>query len=453
MRCTTVLALLGTAAITPVLAAGAAGDTGADGRPHPAAYDLALRWNPLTRILSGTESIRVVNDGPGSLPRVWLRLWPNAPETGAARRATCDHTRAVLTVVAGAVVERRTVGCSAVELRLAQPPAPGGATAISVRFRLHVPRGNESLGRSAGVDLFGYAVPTLAVRDDRGWHLNPASSYGDPTLGLAAAWHASLQVPADLDAATTGREVGDSVDASTGMRTIEAETPHARDFAFAIGHLRRTEAVVDGTRIRIFAARSSSPASSRHMLGAAGDALRAYTRWFGSYGSPELDVVQSSLAYNGVEFPELVFADAYRATVVHEVAHQWWYGIVGDDQYGEPWLDEPLAAWSETQLAPGSYPCDPRHPLGTRTAGLLRGMGYYDRHPDAYDDVIYRGGSCALTSLENMLGRARFLGMLRREVSRYRYGVVRTADLLALVRETDPLVAARWERLVGLPRG
>ncbi len=436
-----------------VLAAWAAGDPGAHGRPHPAAYDLALRWNPQSRLLTGTESIWVLNDGPGSLPLVWLRLWPNAPETGSARRTRCEHTRAALTAVEGAVVERRAVGCSAVELRLAQPPAPGGGAVITVRFRVHVPREAASLGHSAGVDLLGYAVPTLAVRDGQGWHLDPASAYGDPTFGLAAAWHATLRLPADLDAATTGSETSDSVDPSTGVRTIEAQTPHARDFALAIGHLRRTEAVVDGTRIRIFAARSASSASSRHMLGAASDALRAYTRWFGPYDSPELDVVQSSLDYYGVEFPEIVFSDTYRATVVHEVAHQWWYGIVGDDQYRSPWLDEPFAAWSETQLAPGSYPCDPRHPLGARTGGLLRGMAYYDRHPRAYEDVIYRGGACALTSLENMLGRARFLAMLRKEVSRYRYGIVRTADLLALVRETDPRVAARWERLVGLPIG
>lgn len=36
--------------------------------------------------------------------------------------------------------------------------------------------------------------------------------------------------------------------------------------------------------------------------------------------------------------------------VVHEVAHQWFYGVVGNDPYEEPWLDESLAEYCEDML-------------------------------------------------------------------------------------------------------
>ena len=32
--------------------------------------------------------------------------------------------------------------------------------------------------------------------------------------------------------------------------------------------------------------------------------------------------------------------------IIHETAHQWWYGLVGNDEYHYPWLDEALTEYS-----------------------------------------------------------------------------------------------------------
>ena len=64
-------------------------------------------------------------------------------------------------------------------------------------------------------------------------------------------------------------------------------------------------------------------------------------------------VVEASFVHGGMEFPNLVLIsdslgsyETYTTVIIHEIAHQWWYGIVGNDQYNYGWLDEGLAEFS-----------------------------------------------------------------------------------------------------------
>lgn len=420
------------------------------GAPRPLRYVLDLRWDARTRTLAGTETIRLENTGRTGLPSVWIRLWPNGwrghlhGEPGG-----CRAPREDISVLSGARIVRYAVRCSAVEVALERPLAPSSAATVVLRFAAHTPRVNDRFGLDAGTNLLGNVVPILAVRDADGWHLDPYTYVGDPGYSLVAAWRAHLVLPANLNAATTGVEISNRIVGE--RRVIEAATPHARDFALAIGRLRVRETTVNGIELRVFGSPIIPDAAMRHTLRHAREALETYERWYGRYGSSELDVVSGRLPYGGMEYPEIIFTTPDTATVTHEVAHQWWYSIVGDDQYRQPWLDESFASWNEEQFAPGTYNCDPAEPLRDAVGGLALGMSYYERHPAAYWAVIYRGGECALTRLEQDLGRNTFLGLLRTEARRFRYGVVTTRDFLALLKEVSPTEERSWARLVGLP--
>ena len=99
----------------------------------------------------------------------------------------------------------------------------------------------------------------------------------------------------------------------------------------------------------------------------------------------------------------------------HEVAHQWWHGIVGNDEYPEPWLDESFANYSVLR-AGGRFPaCPPqrdRPPLTSSMTAFERAGG------DAYVRIVYRGGACSLRRLDRAFGRARFTRLLRSVVRR-----------------------------------
>ena len=168
--------------------------------------------------------------------------------------------------------------------------------------------------------------------------------------------------------------------------------------------------------------------------------MRSYTRWFGPYERDELDLVEGPSAVArgagiGMEYPELVLTPARALVVRHEVAHQWWHGIVGNDEYAEPWLDESFATYAGVRLAGRAGRCAP--PRGRPP--LTASMKAFGRHGGRdYRRVVYIGGMCALSTLERRLGRARFDRMLRGVVEEHRDGILTTAGFVAAVRAAAP---------------
>ena len=150
---------------------------------------------------------------------------------------------------------------------------------------------------------------------------------------------------------------------------------------------------------------------AQRMLAAAQKSVSTFSASFGPYPYPELDVVLGAFPdFGGMEYPTIVFSEVDKWTVAHEVAHQWWYGLVGNDQYSEPWLDESLATWSEELAMPAWVQCSGYTFPGV--ARLTNDMGYWGDHPAQYD-VVYDGGGCMLANLANRFGKDRLIEILR----------------------------------------
>jgi hypothetical protein len=412
----------------------------------PEAYALDLRYDGRgAGVLVGSERIEFVNRGPAPLERVWLRLWANGPDR-------CRPRRIEVEVDAPAVAGSERVRCSALEVRLAAPVAAGARGAISLRFRVQGRRRADRFGRIGGTTLLGNVIPVLAVEDAGGLHLDPYTALGESFYSLSARWDATLRLPARLRSATTGALLSESV--SGRERTLRVRSAQARDFALAVGRLRRRTTEVAGVKIRVhFGPRVRGAGSS---LRAARRAVRALSRRLGPLGFSELDVVlfREDLGAGllaGMEYPELVFSLPLGEVVTHEVAHQWWYGLVGNNQFEEPWLDESFAQYSHERLHPGTNFCRPGRPYRLvarrwRRIALDSSMGLFERRaPAAVGDVIYLAGSCALQTLERGIGRSRMTAVLRLLQSRNRYGVVTKPDVLAAIREVAPAFdLERW---------
>jgi Peptidase family M1 domain len=412
----------------------------------PEAYALDLRYDGHgAGVLAGSERIEFVNRGPAPLDRVWLRLWANGPDR-------CRPRRIEVQVEAPAVAGSERVRCSALEVRLAAPVAAGARGALSLHFRVQGRRHADRFGRIGGTTLLGNVIPVLAVEDAGGLHLDPYTALGESFYSLAARWDATLRLPARLRAATTGTLLSES--ASRTERTLRVRSAQARDFALAVGRLRRRTTQVAGVKIRVhFGPRVDG---ARRSLRAARRAVRALSKRLGPLGSSELDVVlfredlgAGSLA--GMEYPELVFSLPLAEVVAHEVAHQWWYGMVGNNQFEEPWLDESFAQYSHERLYPGSNFCRPGRPYRLvarrwRRIALDSSIGLFERRaPAAVGDVIYLAGSCALQTLERGIGRSRMTALLRLLQSRNRYGVITKADVLGAIGEVAPAFdLERW---------
>ena len=143
-----------------------------------------------------------------------------------------------------------------------------------------------------------------------------------------------------------------------------------------------------------------------------------------------------------MEYPTLVMSVPNAVTISHELAHQWWYGIVGNDQYEDSWIDEGFAQWSQFlpfERIPGSrWPPLPfvgcsMIEWANDEVRLSSGVDHFSVHPGDYY-LVYWQGACALAHLaEDLGGLAPFLEMLRAYAADHWLGVATNADVMAAI--------------------
>jgi aminopeptidase N len=119
----------------------------------------------------------------------------------------------------------------------------------------------------------------------------------------------------------------------------------------------------------------------------------------------------------------------------HEVAHQWFYALVGNNQGRDPWLDEGLASWGEARYENdlGDFRAAE---LSTTAAGHLgEPMTYWAANPAAYSDGVYVQGVQALSALgdPDLVDCA-----LRAYVAVFGNRIARQSDLVAALATAFP---------------
>jgi hypothetical protein len=427
------------------LALAGAAPAGAASRvwPTPVRYSAALHWDQTARTLSGTERIAFVNRGPKKLSSVYLRVWPNG-------YGSCGQRWARVSILEGGHATGWTVACTALRVRLAHPVAAGKSGAV--RLKLHVkvqPRANR-FGQDDGVVYLGNALPLLAVDDSSGPALEPYTDLGDPFYSLTSRWSVRLDVPRGLTAATTGASHG-THRVAHGMKRLTIVASHARDFAIVLGKLSvDSTRTASGVLLRRYSQPGADRAAAKRTLDVAAEAVDTYSSWFGSPRLGEIDLLPGPGGLgafgSGMEYPGLVLTPNTPQTVAHELAHEWWYSLVGDDQWRSPWLDEAFAEFSSRRL-PASVvgdddlDCDGSDPV-TSAGGkgpLSASMSHWDAAgAEEYYRSVYLGGTCALRLLEKGIGAGAMTAFLHGFVDAHRFGVVTTSDFVSALRAAAP---------------
>jgi aminopeptidase N len=161
----------------------------------------------------------------------------------------------------------------------------------------------------------------------------------------------------------------------------------------------------------------------------------------GPYPFTELDIVDAPGAFGGIEYPGLILIGVigpeydYEIVIAHEVGHQWFYSLIGDDQLLEPWLDEAAASYTEVLYE--------EYTRGSRAAAqALDGFWQYldftqdptapigwpiEAYPgDDYYPIVYGKGPLFFDALRRELGDETFFNFLRAYFAEQRYGFATT---------------------------
>ena len=425
----------GVVVCAPAAAAAAVPDP--EGRtPSNASYALALSTPGGGRSWTGTETVTFENTGASALDVVWFRLWANGT-TG------CSDPGIIVSNVVGATAAEPTVACTALELTLPQPLDPGEIATVSMDLAIHLPVANDRFGWYLRTARLGNALPVLAVNDDEGWHLDPYFDFGESFYPLVADWSVTLEVPIELETPTTG-VLGSVSGAGAGRESRTFVVEDVRDFAWEAGRFDRTQRRdALGVVVRLWYPRGllSEERASKLVRRAVG-MMDTFSEAFGAYPYAEVDIVITSFDnFGGMEYPQLVMTIPVPLVVSHELAHQWWYAIIGNDQYEDPWIDEGFAQWSmylPFRSSPGRWP--PLPFVGCRMfdwpnaeVRLSSGVDYFASNPQDYF-IPYVQGACALAHLAADFGGLRpFLDVLHDYASAHWLGIATNADFMAAI--------------------
>ncbi|MCQ9131694.1 M1 family aminopeptidase [Streptomyces hilarionis] len=399
----------------------------ADSTRTPAApsYTVSLTGNTAGTVWTGHESATFTNASSSALSEVYLRLWDNYHGTCSAMPITVGN-------VTGGVAGALSVGCTALQITLAAPLAQGQSATIGFDLGITVPSGADRFGHDGAFSFIGNALPVLAVKDGAGWHLDPYTNNGESFYSLAADFRVTLDHPTSLLVPATGTSV--DTPGSSGRTVTTATASKVRDFAWAAGPFAKISGVsTAGTPINVYSVSGISSANAQSMLTTAKSAVDAHAARFGAYPYGELDaVIDNNFWFGGMEYPGFVLDLVSTTALTHEIAHQWWYGIVGDDEYNSPWLDESFTDYA-TDLAQGKTGsgCWSGVSWASSAEKITNSMAYWDAHSSRYSTVVYGYGKCALHDLRRLLGDTAMAKLLKDYATSHWYGVSTTAEFKA----------------------
>lgn len=409
-------------------------------------YDIYLDVNYDDSGLQGRVQVDYTNTEDVALDRLYFRLFPNGGRSygdGALNvsRVTVDDID-----VQTALSLEDTV----LEVQLPELVAVGERIEIELEFGGTVPNGDTGYGiyslKDGVMTLSGW-YPILAVYDDKGWNLDPVSDTGDSVYSDMALYTVNVVVERDLKVVATGIRLCTHPVGNVEVRSRFASGP-VRDFVLVFspdfGQASRT---ADGTTINAYYLPGHEE-QAEATLDVAVDSLRAFNEKFGAYPYTELDVVDVPMnGPGGVEYPGIVLvaSDIFGMAIVtaHEIAHQWWYGVVGNDVIDEPWLDEALASYSEVvylEYAEGQAASE-QHIQGFRRqfeylteAGaddlVTAGLSHFENKGSLYSSIVYGKGALFFDAIRATIGDEAFFGALRTHYENLKYGIATAEDLL-----------------------
>ncbi|MEJ2888972.1 M1 family aminopeptidase [Actinomycetospora aeridis] len=405
--------------------------------PERPVVDLAFVVAPDLRSVTGTETVRFTPDL--EVCELVFRAWPNTPtmaRTGTSLTVTDaavdppGDTAPASPVVEAAGAPEGTPG-TLVTVPLPRCVAPGTAVTARLGFRLVLGvDADERVATSpaTGTAWFGSGHPLLAWERGRGWAREPAvPMYGESATSEAADTTVTVTAPEGLAV------LGPGTAEPTESAVHRFRAPALRDVAVAVGRFDVLERDVDGVRLRLATPRTGTRVPPARWADALAAAMTAQTRLLGPFPYPELTVAITPGQSDGTEFPAaLQFGDVpergLRALVAHEVAHQWFYGLVGNDQSRDPWLDESFATAVEALTADGDYDADDVDPALVGRLGEPMTTWAADGGFRAYVDGVYDQGAAAL-----LAGREAdpegFDRALRAYVGRRAQGIATLADV------------------------
>jgi peptidase M1-like protein len=379
---------------------------------------------------TGKETVTFTPDA--STCELDFRAWPNNPtmhKAGDALTVTSASVegRPTTPQVTAAGAPDEAPG-TLITIPLQACLAPGQTTHAELDFRLTLGAdADERVGYSPETRTawFGSGFPLLSWIRGSGWARDPAVAMNGETAASEDFMLADLSVtaPSDDEVLGPGTSVGDAAGPDPGTTTHRFSAPAIRDVTVEVGHYDVLDRDIGAVHLHLATPTSDTKATPTQWADQIEHAVTGLTKLFGPFPYPDLTVAITPGQSDGTEYPTALqmsdsTSDDLPALVAHEVSHQWFYALVGNNQAQDPWLDEALATFGEAVVGgdAGDYQYDD---TPHRVVGLMgRPMSYWvaDGGFKRYTQGVYDQGAAVLLEARRRVGDQAFDADLRKYV-------------------------------------
>ncbi len=412
-------------------------------------YRIHLKIDESLQIITGKQEVLYTNQEEMALDRIIFRIYPSL--FGSTVKITNVQ-------VNGEQVNTRDE-LSILSIPLKSNLEPGYAVVVSLQFEYSMPRDAASnyniFSSSDGLLTLAHFYPMLAVYDDLGWHTEIPVTRGDVTYTDAGLYLVRIDAPAQVTLIASGTQIAQSKNGK--MQSVEYAAAPARDFFLCAGKdLVQQTRWMDDVKINSYAP-AQFKEGNKKALDSASLAIQTISGMVRPYPYSEFDVIATLTKAAGVEYPGLtvINQDIYdpeaefgglssevllRSVIVHEVAHQWFYNLVGNDQVNEPWLDEFLSQYITYRVFANSFG---KQGKDDYLASFYDRWDRVDRDKipiglpvsaysdDAYSGIIYGRGAIFFVQLEKQIGTKVIDQFLHDYTGRYKWKIATTNEIQA----------------------
>ena len=388
--------------------------------PYASMYDIKFIIADDLYHITGQETVLYTNAEDIELKEIKFRLFGNILG-GEMHVAEVNVNGEVIT-------PNYSLNDSLLTVPLKNPLQPKETITLSMGFELEVPQSVElNYGVQAYYDdvlALAHAYPMIAVYDDEGWNAEIPPQSGDVTYADMSFFIVTVEAPKGVTLVGSGREINRNENGN--RQTVRYEAGPVRDFYLAASpDYEVFTKEVDGVTLRFYT-RDYLQAGAESALDVAVRAIEVYGKRYAPYPYTELDFVSTPTYALGIEYPGMIAITEWivepenfylEATVAHEVGHQWFYNLVGNDQLDDPWLDESLTQFATLQYFTDTYgqsgSAGFRQDLEGRWNSIGQeeipvGLPVKEYSNEEYSGIVYGRGGLFFEALREEMGEENF---------------------------------------------
>lgn len=349
---------------------------------------------------------------------------------------------------------------SILEIPLQTPLKAGETMQLSLAYTAYFnqeAKGRFSMNKEG--DFLQYTMgnfyPVLSYYENGVWQNHPFVSLGECFYTPISDYQVSIEVPQDFVVCASGEQ--QTVETNDETQIYHFKAQHMRDFALSASNQYQVLSLdVDGITVNSYFFQGQEE-KGRLALEEGVRAMAFFNRYLALYPYPTINIVEvSHLPGGGMEFPGyiMIIDNYYEAgykdqsiikTVVHELAHQWFYGLVGNDQYSCPWIDEStasaLTSIYQMYQYPAQYQIESERNEEIRnnqeeTLVMTKDVSGYGKDNEGvhqYVQAVYTYGQVFFLELRDEMGEENFRKMMQAVVQKYAYKEMTTRDFMTMI--------------------